>query len=197
MSREPINIIFVGTGGQGIVSASRILAWTAFKSGYEVKESEIHGMAQRGGTVYGFIRFGEKVFSPIIPNGKGDYMLALEELETLRYLHFLKKGALIILNRKQVIPASLEPSQYPQDIVEKIKNKGYRVVEVNATEVAKNLGSSKVENVFLLGILSLLLPFSEEIWKEVLREFLSEKMLEINLKAFEEGRRVGEALLQS
>ncbi|MFN3921472.1 MAG: 2-oxoacid:acceptor oxidoreductase family protein, partial [Caldimicrobium sp.] len=117
--------------------------------------------------------------------------------EALRYLHFLKKGALIILNRKQVIPASLEPSQYPQDIVEKIKNRGYRVVDVNAPDVAKNLGSSKVENVFLLGVLSLLLPFSEEIWKEVLREVLPEKMLEINLKAFEEGRRVGEALLQS
>lgn len=197
MRKRTTNIIFVGVGGQGIVSASRILAWCAFKSGFEVKESEIHGMSQRGGSVYGFIRFGEKVYSPVIPQGEGDFMLALEKLEAIRYLHFLHKDSLIILNKKQIVPASLESTQYPQDIVERIKNKGYKVVEVEAAEVAKHLGSSKIENVYLLGVLSLRLPFPEEKWKEVLMQFLPKKMLEINLRAFEEGRRIGKELFQS
>jgi len=197
MKEKITNLILVGTGGQGIVLASRIIAWCAFKSGFDVKESEIHGMAQRGGSVIGQIRFGEKVYSPSIPVGKAHIMLALEEMEALRYSYFLKKEGTIILNLKQILPPSLDPSLYPQNVSEKLKEKGYKVFEIKAEELAKSLGSTKIENTVLLGVLSLLLPFPVEIWKEVLRNSVPEKMVELNIKAFEEGRNLGEKILQS
>lgn len=195
--KEVISILLAGTGGQGIVLASRIIALCAFKSGFEVKESEIHGMAQRGGSVIGQIRFGKKVYSPTIPLGSADIMLGLEELEALRYLHYLKEKATVILNRKQILPAGLDSSRYPQDVVERVKNKGFQVIEIDAGEIAKNLGSSKVENTVLLGVLSLFLPFERSIWKEVLKEVIPQKLLELNLKAFDEGAFLGEKILQS
>lgn len=197
MKDKITNLILVGTGGQGIVLASRIIAWCAFKSGFDVKESEIHGMAQRGGSVIGQIRFGEKVYSPSIPVGKAHIMLALEEMEALRYSHFLKKEGTIILNLKQILPPSLDPSLYPQNVSEKLKERGYKVFEIKAEELAKSLGSTKIENTVLLGVLSLLLPFPVEIWKEVLKNSVPEKMVELNIKAFEEGRDLGEKILQS
>jgi len=197
MEKETFNLLLAGTGGQGIVLASRIIAQCAFKSGFEVKESEIHGMAQRGGSVIGQLRFGKKVFSPTIPLGEAELMLALEELEALRYLPYLKEEATIILNLKKIPPAGLDLSQYPQEVTQRIKKRGFKVFEVKAEEVAKALGSSKVENTVLLGVLSLLLPFKKEVWEEVMREALPEKFLELNLKAFEEGRNLGEKILQS
>jgi len=197
MNKKVTSLVLVGTGGQGIVLASRILAWCAFKSGFDVKESEIHGMAQRGGSVIGQIRFGKKVHSPSIPTGGAHIMLALEELEALRYLHFLKDGGVIILNLKQILPASLEPSLYPENVSEQLREKGYKVFPVKAEEIAKTLGSVKIENTVLLGVLSLLLPFSTEIWREVLTNSVPSKMVDLNLKAFEEGKKVGEKILQS
>jgi indolepyruvate ferredoxin oxidoreductase beta subunit len=197
MERETFNLLLAGTGGQGIVLASRIIAQCAFESGFEVKESEIHGMAQRGGSVIGQLRFGKKVFSPTIPLGEAELMLALEELEALRYLPYLKEEATIILNLKKIPPAGLDLSQYPQEVTQRIKKRGFKVFEIKAEEVAKALGSSKVENTVLLGVLSLLLPFKKEVWEEVMREAIPEKFLELNLKAFEEGRNLGEKILQS
>jgi len=197
MNEEVTNLVLVGTGGQGIVLASRIIAWCAFKSGFDVKESEIHGMAQRGGSVIAQIRFGKKVHSPSIPTGEAHIMLALEELEALRYLHFLKDEGKIILNLKQFPPEFLEPSLYPKNISEQLKEKGYKVFPVKVEDIAKALGSVKIENTVLLGILSLLLPFSAEIWKEVLTNSVPPKMVDLNLKAFEEGRKVGEKILHS
>ncbi|MGC8872074.1 MAG: indolepyruvate oxidoreductase subunit beta [Caldimicrobium sp.] len=195
--QEVMNILLSGTGGQGIVLASRIIALCAFKSGFEVKQSEIHGMAQRGGSVIGQIRFGKRVYSPIISLGTADLMLALEELEALRYLYYVKEKGIIILNEKKILPAGLDPTQYPEDILERIKSKGYRVITIKAGEVAKDLGSSKVENTVLLGVLSLFLPFERRTWEETLKETLPEKFYELNLKAFEEGVRLGEKILQS
>ena len=119
------NLILVGTGGQGIVLASRIIAWVAFISGCDVKEREIHGMAQRGGSVIGHLRFGEKVYSPIIPFGSADNLLSLEELEALRYLQFLKKDGILILNRKKILPAGITEEAYPQNVEEILKEKGF------------------------------------------------------------------------
>jgi len=195
--QEIMNILLSGTGGQGIVLASRIIALCAFKSGFEVKESEIHGMAQRGGSVIGQIRFGRRVYSPSIPLGTADIMLALEELEALRYLYYVKEKGIVILNEKKILPAGLDSTQYPEDILERIKSKGYRVITIKAGEVAKDLGSSKVENTVLLGVLSLFLPFERRTWEETLKEALPEKFHELNLKAFEEGVRLGEEILQS
>ncbi|PMP65538.1 MAG: indolepyruvate oxidoreductase subunit beta [Thermodesulfobacterium geofontis] len=197
MKNKTTNLVLVGTGGQGIVLASRIIAWCAFKSGFDVKESEIHGMAQRGGSVIGQIRFGEKVNSPSIPTGEAHIMLALEELEALRYLHFLRDEGIIILNLKQIPPPSLDPSLYPKDIPEQLKIKGYKVFGIKAEELAKSLGSTKIENTILLGVLSIFLPFSVEVWKKVFTNFLPTKMIELNIKAFEKGRNLGEKILQS
>jgi indolepyruvate ferredoxin oxidoreductase beta subunit len=123
-------------------------------------------------------------------------MLALEELEALRYCHYLKKSALIILNARRVLPAALPEEQYPKDVEERLKNKGYRVFKVQASEVAKELGSSKVENTVLLGVLSQVLPFKPGTWEEVIATSVPPKTVELNLKAFREGRKIGEALLQ-
>jgi indolepyruvate ferredoxin oxidoreductase beta subunit len=193
---EVYNLFLCGTGGQGIVLAGRIIASVAFKSGFDVRESEIHGMSQRGGTVTGHVRFGKVVYSPIIPLGQADAMLALEELEALRYCHYLKKSALIILNARRVLPAALPEEQYPKHVEERLKNKGYRVFKVQASEVAKELGSSKIENTVLLGVLSQVLPFKPETWEEVIATSVPPKTVELNLKAFREGRKIGEALLQ-
>ncbi|MEN2995002.1 MAG: indolepyruvate oxidoreductase subunit beta [Thermodesulfovibrio sp.] len=184
------NIIISGTGGQGIVLASRIIAQAAFKSGFDVKESEIHGMAQRGGSVIGHIRFGQKVYSPNIPSGMADIMVALEKLEALRYLHFLKKDGLVILNNKKIPPAMAEEN-YPEDVEYLIQQKGFLVETIEAEKIAKEIGSTKVENSVILGFLSLFLPFKEETWHEVIKNSVPSKTIEINIKAFTEGRRLG------
>ncbi|MCS7199793.1 MAG: indolepyruvate oxidoreductase subunit beta [Caldimicrobium sp.] len=197
MSKEVVNIILAGTGGQGIVLASRIIAHCALKSGYEVKESEIHGMAQRGGSVIGQVRFGKRVFAPTIPVGEGDLMLALEEMEALRYLHYVNPEGVVILNQKQIVPPALSPEQYPKEVLNRIKAKGYKVLALKAQDIAQRLGSSKVENSVLLGVLSLFLPFELDHWKETIAQAVPSDMIELNLKAFEEGRAFGEKILSS
>jgi len=192
---EVYNLFLCGTGGQGIVLAGRIIATVAFKSGFDVRESEIHGMSQRGGTVSGQIRFGKVVYSPVFPAGQADSMLALEELEALRYCHYLKKNALIILNERRILPSTLPEDQYPKDVEERLINKGYRVFKVNASEIAKELGSARAENTVLLGVLSQVLPFKVETWEEVISTLVPPKTVELNLKAFRKGREIGKKLL--
>ncbi|MCS7150675.1 MAG: indolepyruvate oxidoreductase subunit beta [Caldimicrobium sp.] len=197
MADRVINVLLAGTGGQGIVLASRIIAHCALKSGFDVKESEIHGMAQRGGSVIGQVRFGGKVYSPSIPTGEADIMLALEEMEALRYLHYLKPEGIVILNEKQIVPPALDVNQYPQNVLSRIKEKGHKAIPLKAQDVAQKLGSSKVENSVLLGVLSLFLPFEEEIWRETITQSVPGKTVDLNIRAFEEGRVLGEKLLQS
>ncbi|MGB9711023.1 MAG: indolepyruvate oxidoreductase subunit beta [Thermodesulfovibrio sp.] len=184
------NIILSGTGGQGIILSSRIIAQVAFQSGYDVKESEIHGMAQRGGSVISHIRFGDKVFSPQIPSGKAHIIVALEELEALRYLRFLKKNGIVILNKKKILPAMAEEKDYPQDVESLLNQKGFVVIPVQADKIAKQLGNAKVENSVILGILSTLLSFKEETWHDVISKAVPPKTIDLNIKAFNEGRRL-------
>lgn len=191
------NVLLAGTGGQGIVLASRIIAWTAFKSGFDVKESEIHGMAQRGGSVIGQVRFGKKVYSPSIPIGYGDIMLALEEMEALRYLHYLRSNAVVILNRRRIVPPSLNEEEYPKDVEERIRARGHKLISISAQDIAQKLGSLRVENSVLLGVLSVYLPFEVSKWEEVIAETVPSKTIEMNLKAFREGRSFGESVFQS
>ncbi len=186
------NIIFVGTGGQGIVLASRMLAAVAFLSGFDVKESEIHGMAQRGGSVIGHIRFGEKVYSPTIPAGMADLILALEEMEALRYAHLLKKRAFVFLNKKKILPAGLSEEDYPSDVEERLKKRGFKVFSLEGESLARELGNPRVENTLFLGVLSAFLPFKESTWEEVIKKSVPSKSLEVNLKAFYKGRELGE-----
>ena len=189
-----INVLFSGVGGQGILLASKILAKCAFVSGYMVKESELHGMAQRGGSVTSHVRFGEEVFSPLIPKGKADFLIALEELEGLRYAYYLKPDGKVILNQKRVIPSSLNPAvaPYPEDVKSQLEAMGFHVDAVNAFEIANTLGNTKLENIIVMGILSRYLPFTISTWETVIEGSVPVKTIGINLTAFKKGREITE-----
>lgn len=183
------NVLFAGVGGQGIILASKILTKCAFVSGYMVKESELHGMAQRGGSVTSHVRFGEEVFSPLIHRGKADFLVALEQLEGLRYSYFLKPDGTVILNQKKVIPSYINPpATYPADAKSELESMGYHVHTVNAFEIANELGNVKLENIIVMGVLSPHLPFTLSVWEQVIQESVPPKTIDINLTAFRKGR---------
>jgi indolepyruvate ferredoxin oxidoreductase, beta subunit len=191
---EITNVLFAGVGGQGIILASKILAKCAFDSGYMVKESELHGMAQRGGSVTSHVRFGKEVYSPLIPKGKADFMVALEELEGLRYAFFLKPDGKVVLNQKRVVPPSVNPAvaPYPEDVKYQLESMGFHVDSVNALEIAHSLGNPKVENIIVMGLLSRYMPFPLSVWEEVIKKAVPAKTIEINLAAFSKGRETAE-----
>jgi len=184
------NVLFSGVGGQGIILASKILTRCAFISGYSVKESELHGMAQRGGSVISHVRFGDEVYSPLIPKGKADFLVALEELEGLRYAYYLKPYGNVILNHRKVIPFTVNPASnpYPEDVKSKLISMGFHVDSVNAMEIANEMGNSKLENIIILGILSRYMPFTISAWEKTIRESVPPKTIEINIEAFKKGR---------
>ncbi len=190
---KEINIIICGVGGQGIILSSEILALVAMESGYDVKKSEVHGMAQRGGSVVSHIRIGEKVYSPLIEKGKCDFLLSFEKAETLRWIPYLKKDdPVIIINDVEIIPplVSLGLDRYPENIEEKLKNITKNIYFVPAIQIAKSLGEIITFNILLLGTLSKFLPFKEEIWENVIKNNVPEKKIEINLIAFKKGREI-------
>lgn len=184
------NVLFAGVGGQGIILASKILTKCAFVAGYTVKESELHGMAQRGGSVTSHVRFGDEVYSPLIHRGKADFLVALEELEGLRYAYYLKPGGKVILNLKKVIPSYLNPSfgPYPEDADAQLKAMQFDVDSVNAFAIANELGNPKLENIIVMGVLSRYLPFIQSVWESVIRQSVPYKTIDINLDAFRRGR---------
>jgi indolepyruvate ferredoxin oxidoreductase beta subunit len=184
------NVLFAGVGGQGIILASKILTKCAFVSGYRVKESELHGMAQRGGSVTSHVRFGEEVYSPLIQRGKADFLIALEELEGLRYAYYLKPHGKVILNRKKVKPSFMNPScaPYPDDVATQLTSMDFDVDTVNAFEIANDLGNPKMENITVMGVLSRYLPFIISVWERVIKESVPAKTIDINLTAFRKGR---------
>ena len=183
---QTTNIIFAGVGGQGIILASRVVAECALSAGYIVKENELHGMAQRGGSVISHVRFGEKVYSPLIAEGEADYLVAMEELEGLRDTVYLKPGGRLLLNQRKIMPAA--SLDYPQDIKRQLKKSGFKVDEINALEIATAIGSAKAENMVLLGALAKYLPFPNVAWERVIEKAVPEKTIEVNLVAFKKGR---------
>jgi len=190
---KEINIIMCGVGGQGILLSSEIIALVAMESGYDVKKSEVHGMAQRGGSVVSHIRIGEKVYSPLIEKGKCDFLLSFEKAETLRWVNYLKKDdPVIIVNDVEIIPplVSLGLDKYPENIEEKLKNITKNIYFVPAISIAKSLGEVITFNTLLLGSLSKFLPFKEEIWENVIKRSVPENKIEINLIAFKKGREI-------
>ncbi|MCX8069911.1 MAG: indolepyruvate oxidoreductase subunit beta [Thermodesulfovibrionales bacterium] len=194
---DTVSVLFAGVGGQGIVLASKILAKVAFDAGYMVKESELHGMAQRGGSVVSHVRFGKEVYSPLIPMGQADILVSLEELEGLRYINFLKKDGTVIFNENISIPSTVRPDtglKYPENIIDTLKDMGCNLVSINAKEVAKELGNLKVENIVVLGMLSTRLSLPVEIWRDTISKSVPQKTLEINLSAFDRGREIGSRL---
>jgi len=183
------SIIIAGVGGQGLVLATRIISEAAFKAGFDVKTNDVVDLSQRGGTVWGTVKMAETVHSPNILPGEGDIVLGMEPLEALRWSHVLKEGGLVILNTNRVYPTPvlLEKEEYPEEEIEKLKEK-FTVIEIDAQAQAKAAGNSKAANTIILGVLSSHLDIADEIWHEVLRENVPKKAVEENLVAFRRGK---------
>ena len=182
------NIMIVGVGGQGTLLASRILGNTVINEGYDVKVSEVHGMSQRGGSVITYVKYGEKVFSPIIDRGEADIILAFEMLEAYRALPYLKKGGKMIVNNQSMdpMPVIIGAMEYPENIKEKLENK-VDLVTVDALKYAKEAGNIKAVNVVLIGVMAKSTDIPYENWVETIKTTVPPKFLDVNLKAFELG----------
>ena len=190
MENRVINILLVGVGGQGIILASEIMADVFMEAGFDVKKSEVHGMAQRGGSVSTHVRFGPKVFSPLIREGETDIFLAFEELEALRYLSYLSPQPVILLNEQRLSPpsVSLGTEEYPANVHEILSRRGKQFKSIPARELALKAGDVRALNVVLLGALHSILSIPEKIWTDnILRRF-PPKAGPVNLEAFRLGR---------
>ena len=182
------NIMIVGVGGQGTLLTSRIIGKTALNAGYDVKLSEVHGMAQRGGSVVTFVRFGKKVYEPVCEEGTVDVLISFERLEALRYAHFLKPDGTMIVNDTRIDPMTvvIGAKEYPNEIIENL-SKSHKLYTVDAGAVAKELGNSKVLNTVVLGVASKHIGFTKDQWLETLKATVPPKTIEINEKAFKAG----------
>lgn len=185
---ETKNIMIVGVGGQGTLLTSRILGGLAMEAGFDVKISEVHGMAQRGGSVVTYVRYGEQVAEPIVEEGQADILIAFERLEALRYAHFLKKDGVLIVNDQRIDPMTVVTgvAQYPENIVEELGKK-YKTVSLNAMEEALKLNNPRVFNTVILGVAAKNMEFDKDAWIRVIKATVPQKTIEINLKAFETG----------
>jgi len=186
------NIMIVGVGGQGTLLTSRILGGLAEQAGYDVKLSEVHGMAQRGGSVVTYVRYateaGEVVAEPIVEEGGADVLIAFERLEALRYAHFLKKGGVLIVNDQRIDPITVVTgaAEYPENIIENLSKK-YEVYAVDAMDEAKKLGNPRTFNVIVLGMAARYMDYPKEAWENVIRSKVPPKTVDINLAAFRHG----------
>jgi len=190
MNNTTRSILLAGVGGQGIIRASDILSLAMIEAGYDVRKSEVHGMAQRGGCVTSHVRYGKKVYSPMAKKGDVDILVSFEKLETLRYLDYLKPDGKVIINDEEIYPPSvnLGDVQYPNNIIELIAGHFSNPKVISASEMASRAGNHKTSNSAILGALSLYLDIQMNFWESVLRNAFSEKILEANLKAFNFGR---------
>ena len=192
-----ISIMIVGVGGQGTLLTSRVLGTAAVKAGFDVKMSEVHGMAQRGGSVITYVQMGENVNSPIIEKGEADILLCFEKLEALRWMEYAKKDGAIIINDQQIdpMPVIIGKAKYPEGIVEKIRADFTNVHTINALDAAKKLGNIKALNIVMLGLMARSIQIDKETWHEAIRETVKEKFVDLNLKAFDEGYKMAECML--
>lgn len=183
------SFLMVGVGGQGIVLASNVLCDAAMNAGYDVKKSEIHGMAQRGGSVVSHVRYGAKVYSPVIPKNAAQYVLSFEHMEYLRYLGLISDDCTLFLNTRHIFPpgVALGTEEYPNSIVEREKSRFNTVYEFDADNTASELGNAKTMGIVLLGKLSTVLDIDSEAWREAIRSNVPSKALDINFRAFEAG----------
>lgn len=185
------NIMIVGVGGQGTLLASKLLGKLLITKGYDVKVSEVHGMSQRGGSVVTYVRYAEKVYSPIIDRGEADIILSFEMLEAARWIEYLRKGGTIITNSQQTnpMPVITGAAVYPEGLDEKIRAQGVDLDCFDALSLANEAGSSKAVNLVLLGRLSKYFDFTEEEWMDAIERSVPPKFLEINKKAFDLGKK--------
>jgi indolepyruvate ferredoxin oxidoreductase beta subunit len=184
-----LNIMIVGVGGQGTLLASRLLGNVAMKQGYDVKVSEVHGMSQRGGSVVTYVKMGEKVYSPIIEKGEADFLLAFENLEALRWIDYLKKGGTLVLNNQEIdpMPVIIGKAKYPEKIIEWLQEGGVKMNSIDALKIATECGNIKAVNIVLIGLLAKTSNIDKEIWLEAMAEVIPQKILDVNLKAFDAG----------
>ncbi len=184
------NILISGVGGQGVLLTSKIIAEAALLSGLDVKQSEVHGMAQRGGSVLSQVRFGEKIFSPIVSEGDANLLIGFEPLETARYLHFLRKDGTIIYNTRAIgtIGVSIAAEKYPSDINEIIKLRAKNVIPLDGTELAVRAGDKRTLNLVLVGAALKFLPLKESVILDAIKNTVPKKVLEMNEKAFMAGK---------
>lgn len=183
------NILIVGVGGQGTLLASKIMGKVFLEQGSDVKVSEVHGMSQRGGSVVTYVRFGEKVYSPLIEKGEADILISFEQLEAARWLPYLKKDGVLITNTQQMDPMSviMGNAQYPEGLVEQIAQSGVQVVSADALALARQAGSVRAVNMVLLGIAAHYLHLDSGVWLQAIASTVPPKTVEINQKAFNAG----------
>ncbi len=187
---ETKSIMIVGVGGQGSLLASKLLGRLLLTRGFDIKVSEVHGMSQRGGSVVTYVRYGDKVYSPVIDKGQADCIVSFELLEAARWTEYLKPGGKIIVNTQQInpMPVIIGAAQYPENLVEKMKAAGLNVDAFDALTLAEQAGSSKAVNIVLMGHLSRNFDFTEEEWLTALEQSVAPKFLEMNKTAFMLGR---------
>ncbi len=184
------NIMIVGVGGQGSLLASKLLGHLFLEEGYDVKVSEVHGMSQRGGSVVTYVRFGEKVYSPIIDKGEADFIVSFEKLEAARYLEYLKEDGRIVVNTQEIdpMPVITGAASYPENLIEKIQEKGILVDAMDCLSLAEAAGSAKAVNIVLMGRLSKYFDISVEKWQNAIEACVPARFAELNHKAFLAGR---------
>lgn len=186
------NILFSGVGGQGILLASEVTAYALLSAGYDAKKSEVHGMAQRGGSVTAQLRYGDKVYSPLIEPGKADILISFEIMEAARYLPYLHSESKVIVNTQQIKPPSVAMGQipYPADVLDAISSKGIQVVTVDAFDIARDAGEVKAANIVMVGAMSAFLPMDVDVYENIINTRIPERFREVNLKAFAAGRKI-------
>ena len=187
---ETKSIMIVGVGGQGSLLASRIIGNVLLSQGYDVKVSEVHGMSQRGGSVVTYVKYGDKVYSPVIEKGEADIIVSFELLEAARWVSYLKKNGHLITSTQTLdpMPVITGNAEYPADIAEKIEALGIDIIAADALSLAEKAGNAKASNVVLMGVIASKMSFDENVWKDAIRPCVPEKFLELNLKAFDLGK---------
>ena len=187
---ETKNVMIVGVGGQGSLLASKLLGRLLLSKGYDIKVSEVHGMSQRGGSVVTYVRFGEKVYSPVIDKGEADFIVSFELLEAARWTEYLKPGGKIVVNTQQInpMPVITGVAQYPQGLAQQMQQAGLDVDAFDALALAQQAGSAKAVNIVLMGHLSKNFDFTEDEWMDAIEKSVPPKFLELNKTAFRLGR---------
>ena len=189
---ETKSIMIVGVGGQGSLLASRIIGNVLLSQGFDVKVSEVHGMSQRGGSVVTYVKYGDKVYSPVIEKGEADIIVSFEMLEAARWVSYLKKDGHLITSTQTLdpMPVITGNAQYPADITEKIKALGIDIIAADALSLAEEAGNAKASNVVLMGLIASKMSFDDSVWIEAIKNCVPEKFLDLNLKAFELGKNI-------
>jgi indolepyruvate ferredoxin oxidoreductase beta subunit len=189
---EQGNILFCGVGGQGILLASEVTAYSLLAAGMDVRKSEVHGMAQRGGSVTAHLRYGSKVYSPLISPGEADIVVAFEMLEAVRYLPYMHSNSKVIVNTHKIYPPAVATGKmsYPENVLDELAGHDIHTKELDAFEIASRVGEVRAVNIVMVGVLSTYLPVEEKVYIDVMHERIPERFRDANIKAFQEGRKM-------